>query len=194
MTQKSHQRAVLRRDEEKRAPVNTSRGSVIDEAALSKAIREKGVRAGLDVFANEPSSPQGIFSDPVVKEPGVYGTHHVGASTDQAQNAIAAEVVRIVKMYQTSGEVPNCVNRVDATPATNLLTVRHLNRPGVLAHIFYTLGQAKINVEEMENVIYAGAKPRCARIQLDDAPNEEHLNTIRKNENVLSVTLTQIPK
>jgi D-3-phosphoglycerate dehydrogenase len=174
--------------------VNTSRGTVIDQAALAKAIREKGVRAGLDVFASEPATPQGSFSDPIVREPGVYGTHHVGASTDQAQNAIAAEVVRVVKVYQATGEVPNCINRAEATPATNLLTVRHLNRPGVLAHIFYTLGQAKINVEEMENVIYAGAEAACARIQLDDAPSQEHLNTIRKNDNVLSVTLTQIPK
>ncbi|MBC8646437.1 MAG: hydroxyacid dehydrogenase, partial [Thermoanaerobaculia bacterium] len=35
--------------------VNTSRAEVVDEAALDRAVREKGVRAGLDVFAAEPS-------------------------------------------------------------------------------------------------------------------------------------------
>lgn len=174
--------------------INTSRGSVVDEAALTKAIREKGIRAGLDVFANEPGGGTGDFTNPIVNEPGVYATHHVGASTDQAQHAIAAETVRIIETYIKTGEVPNCVNRADLTPATTLLTVRHLNRPGVLAHVFYTLGQAGINVEEMENVIYDGARAACARIQLDDLPNESHLTAIGGNENVLSVTLTQIPK
>ncbi|HRP63308.1 MAG TPA: 3-phosphoglycerate dehydrogenase family protein [Phycisphaerales bacterium] len=174
--------------------INTSRGSVVDQDAMTAAIREKGIRVGLDVFANEPSGGTGAFTDPIVKEPCVYGTHHVGASTDQAQNAIAAEAVRIVATYMKSGEVPNCVNRAASTPATILLTVRHLNRPGVLAHVFYTLGQAGINVEEMENVIYDGARAACARIQLDDMPRPEHLTAINANENVLSVTLSRIRK
>lgn len=174
--------------------INTSRGSVVDQAALTAAIRERGVRAGLDVFADEPAGGTGEFSSAIVQEPGVYGTHHVGASTDQAQQAIAAEAVRIVQQYINSGEVPNCVNRAALTPATNLLTVRHLNRPGVLAHVFYTLGQAGINVEEMENIIYDGARAACARIQLDDLPNEQHLAAISTNENILSVTLTRIRK
>ncbi len=174
--------------------INTSRGSVVDEAALRIAIREKGIRAGLDVYAAEPPGVEGRFEDPIVKDPCVYGTHHVGASTDQAQHAIAAEVVRIVEAYQHAGAVPNCVNRAVMTAATNLLTVRHLNRPGVLAHVFYTLGQAGINVEEMENVIYEGAHAACARIQLDEQPTQEHVNAIRANEDVLSVEVAVIRK
>ncbi len=174
--------------------INTSRGSVVDETALTKAIREKGIRAGLDVFADEPGGGTGEFKSPIVGEPGVYGTHHVGASTDQAQLAIAEEAVRILEEYSSTGEVPNCVNRAATTAATILLTVRHLNKPGVLAHVFYTLGQAGINVEEMENIIYDEAKAACARIQLDDMPGEEHLKTIGANEHVLSVTLAKIRK
>jgi D-3-phosphoglycerate dehydrogenase len=172
--------------------INTSRGSVVDEAALTKAVREKSLRAGLDVYGTEPGSSTGEFTDPIAQEAGVYGTHHVGASTEQAQQAIAAEAVRIIDTYVRTGAVPNCVNRAQATSATNLLTVRHLNRPGVLAHIFYTLGQAGINVEEMENVIYEGALAACARIQLDDRPKPEHINAIRANDDVLSVALAQI--
>ena len=72
--------------------------------------------------------------------------------------------------------------------------MRHHNRPGVLAHVFYTLGQAGINVEEMENVIYEGHEAACARIQLDAAPSDEHLKAIGSNENVLSIDVTRIKK
>jgi len=174
--------------------VNTSRGSVVDQTSMTAAIREKKLRAALDVFAKEPASGTGTFEDPIVKEPGVYGTHHVGASTDQAQQAVAAETVRIVREFVTSGRVPNCINRAASTTATTLLSVRHLNRPGVLAHIFYTLGQAKINVEEMENIIYAGADAALARIQLDAAPTPENLEHIARGEHVLAVGISQIAR
>jgi D-3-phosphoglycerate dehydrogenase len=174
--------------------INTSRGSVVDEHALAEVIRSKQIRAGLDVFADEPAGGTGTFANELVGMPGVYGTHHVGASTDQAQAAIAAETIRIVREYMVTGHVPNCVNRAASTPATTLLTVRHLNRPGVLAHIFYILGQAHINVEDMENVIYHGAKAACARIQLDDKPANDVVEALRKNDNVLSVSVASLRK
>ena len=92
--------------------VNTSRGGVVDEEALKKAIREKGIRAGLDVFAQEPSSAAGTFEDDIVGVEGViYGTHHIGASTDQAQMAIAEETIRILRQYRDQEQVPNVVNQ-----------------------------------------------------------------------------------
>lgn len=94
--------------------INTSRGEVVDYAALEKAIREKGIRAGLDVYAKEPSSTTGTFEEAIVGLPNVYGTHHIGASTDQAQDAVAEETVRILQVYTETGEIPNVVN----APAT----------------------------------------------------------------------------
>lgn len=90
--------------------INTSRGSVVDEAALAEAVKSKGVRAGLDVFAGEPSEGKAAWTTPLAALPGVYTTHHVGASTDQAQNAVADEVVRIVKVFRQSGRAENRVN------------------------------------------------------------------------------------
>jgi D-3-phosphoglycerate dehydrogenase / 2-oxoglutarate reductase len=90
--------------------INCARGEIVDSAALTDAIRAKKLRAGLDVFGDEPSGATGDFTDPIVKEPGVYGTHHIGASTDQAQEAIAAETVRIVKSFKDTGIAPNAVN------------------------------------------------------------------------------------
>ncbi len=90
--------------------INTSRGELVDHDALRAAIHARQIRAGLDVFAVEPSATTGPFTDPIVREPGVYGTHHIGASTEQAQDAIAAETVRIVKSFIETGRAPNAVN------------------------------------------------------------------------------------
>ncbi|MBL8999850.1 MAG: hypothetical protein JNK25_01785 [Phycisphaerae bacterium] len=90
--------------------INTSRGSVVDEAALRSAIKEKGLRAGLDVFEGAPAEAQALWDCPTASLPGVYCTHHVGASTDQAQNAVAEETVRIVRVYKAEKRFINCVN------------------------------------------------------------------------------------
>ncbi|MGH3449328.1 MAG: hydroxyacid dehydrogenase, partial [Haloechinothrix sp.] len=69
----------------------------------------KGVRAGLDVLADEPGQGTGAIDSRLARHPNVYGTHHIGASTEQAQEAIGAEVVRMVAAFE-SGEVLHCVN------------------------------------------------------------------------------------
>jgi len=171
--------------------INTSRGAVVDQEALVAGIRDKGIRAGLDVYDNEPGSSSAEFATPVAEEATFVGTHHVGASTEQAQQAIAMEAVRVINHYRDSGEVLNCVNRAARSTATCVLTVRHRNRPGVLAHVFQVLSEASINVEEMENVLYEGAEAACARIQLGSAPSAEHLDTVRARcADILSMELS----
>jgi D-3-phosphoglycerate dehydrogenase / 2-oxoglutarate reductase len=173
--------------------INTSRGSVVDEAALAQAVQEKRIRAGLDVFESEPAGSTGSIANPIVQVPGVYGTHHVGASTDQAQVAIAHEVIRIVQTFQTTGEVPNVVNRLARSSATHVLSIRHRNRPGVLAHVFGVLAGGAINVEEVENIIYHGAQATLARIHLDGVPDLGALDRIRAgNSDIISVELSEI--
>jgi D-3-phosphoglycerate dehydrogenase len=159
--------------------INTARGEVVDAAALEAAVKEKGMRVGLDVFAAEPSAATGAFADSLVALPGVYGTHHIGASTDQAQEAIAAETVRIVQTFTDTGRVPNVVNLARQSPATHLLVVRHRDRPGVLAHVLGQLRAAHLNVQEMENIIFDGAQAAVARINLDGAPPDATLEAIR---------------
>jgi D-3-phosphoglycerate dehydrogenase len=173
--------------------INTARGSVLDEAALEQAVRAKGIRAGLDVFQNEPGTGPAEFTSGVARLPGVYGTHHIGASTDQAQVAIAHEVIRIVQSFQATGEVPNVVNRLAKSSATHVLTIRHRNRPGVLAHVFSVLAGASINVEEVENIIYHGAHATLARIHLDGQPDPGSLSRIRDgNPDIISAELSLI--
>ncbi|MEA2553701.1 MAG: D-3-phosphoglycerate dehydrogenase / 2-oxoglutarate reductase [Fimbriimonadaceae bacterium] len=95
--------------------VNTSRAEVVDQNALLKAVQEKNVRAGLDVFEGEPTGAEGTYDGPLRTNSNVYCTHHIGASTDQAQEAVAMEVVRIVSNFQATGHAPNVVNNVPAT-------------------------------------------------------------------------------
>ena len=173
--------------------INTARGEVVDHAALERAVRERGIRVGLDVFAAEPTGATGAFSDPIVALPNVYGTHHIGASTDQAQEAIAAETVRIVASYKDTGKVPNVVNLAKKTPATHMLVVRHRDRPGVLAHVFDHLRSGNINVQETENVIFEGAQAAVARINLDGAPSDALLAAMQGgNGDILDLHLVTI--
>jgi len=172
--------------------VNTSRGDVVDQPALEAAIAEKGLRAGLDVFAKEPAGGTGAFEDGIARLPAVIGTHHVGASTEQAQNAIAEETVRIVAAFASTGDVPNAVNLASRTPATHVLSVRHRDRIGVLAHVFGVLRAAGINVEKTENVVFAGAEAACAQIQVGSAPQAGVLEEIRGCADVLSVSVRAV--
>ena len=175
--------------------INTARGEVVDAAAVADAVRDRGLRVGLDVFANEPSGATGDFADPLVAQPGVYGTHHIGASTEQAQEAIAAETVRIVTTYKETGRVPNVVNLARKTPATHMLVVRHRDRPGVLAHVFDQLRQANLNVQETENIVFEGAEAAVARINLDGRPSTDVCERIKTgNDNVFDLQVVDLQR
>src|SRR5262249_5053036 len=140
---------------------------------------QKGLRVALDVYDREPASGVGAFEDELGRMPGVYGTHHVGASTEQAQAAIAEETIRIVRAFVERGQVPNCVNVAAASPAAFQLLVRHYDKVGVLAEVLGAIRRHSINVEEMENIIFEGAQAACAKIRLKSRPPAELLAEIR---------------
>jgi D-3-phosphoglycerate dehydrogenase len=173
--------------------INTARGEIVDEEALKDAICKQGIRAGLDVFAQEPAGGTGEFTSQIAQSAPIYGTHHIGASTEQAQEAIAAEAVRIVRVFQETGKPPNVVNLARQTPATCTLVVRHLDRPGVLASVLDAVSAAKINVQEMENVVFEGAEAAVARVNLETIPSEATLQLARTaNPNILELSLIRL--
>jgi D-3-phosphoglycerate dehydrogenase len=185
--------ALLERLQPGTIVINTARGEVVDYTALADVVRRKSIRVGLDVFANEPAAATGDFTDDLVKLPGVYGTHHIGASTDQAQEAIAAETVRIVRSYKETGHVPNVVNLAKRTPATHMLVVRHRDRPGVLAHVFNHLRKDNLNVQETENIVFEGAEAAVARINLDGQPSAPLCERIKaENSDILDLQVVQL--
>lgn len=173
--------------------VNTARGEIVDYAALATAVKERNLRVALDVYAKEPSTPVAEFADPLVSLPNVYGTHHIGASTDQAQEVIAAETVRIVKSFRETGRAPNVVNLSRQTPATHVMVVRHRDRPGVLATIFDVLRDDEVNVQETENIVFTGAQAAVARINLDGPPDDRVIQHLKNsNPNILDVTVVPL--
>ncbi|HEY0098173.1 MAG TPA: 3-phosphoglycerate dehydrogenase family protein [Pyrinomonadaceae bacterium] len=173
--------------------INTARGEVVDQNALLAAMHTRGLRAGLDVFAAEPAGATGEFTDEIAREANLYGTHHIGASTDQAQEAIAAETVRIIRTFKETGKVPNVVNLAARTPATHLLVVRHRDRPGVLAQVLDAIRAAHINVQEMENIVFEGAEAAVARINLEAAPPATTLEKLRtENADIIELDLLEL--
>lgn len=173
--------------------INTARAEVVVQAALARAVRERGIRAGLDVFSGEPETSIGQVSDEIFQLEGVIGTHHIGASTGQAQRAIADETVRIISEYMRARHAPHTVNLAKKTPATHLLVVTHYDRVGVLAGVLDQIREAGINVEDMDNIVFQGAKAAVARIQLTKAPPKKVLEVMASDpEKVIRLSLIRL--
>lgn len=167
--------------------LNTSRGEVVDEAALLAAMDARGIRAGLDVWPNEPSGKSADWTSALSSHPSVVGTHHIGASTEQAQNAVAAGTVEVITAY-THGRVLNWVNLESESSGAAILTVRHLDKVGVLAKVFDSLREAGLNVSQMDNEIFSGAVAAVASINLDAMPSVELLQALRSDADILDVS------
>lgn len=169
--------------------LHTARGGVVDDEALRAAVAAGRLRAGVDVFEGEPGGSEGELSSALAGTAGVYGTPHIGASTDQAESAIADEVVRIVRDYGRQGVVHNAVNLVGDRPERHAIVVRHLDRVGVLAAVLAALRREQLNVKEMQNVVFVGNEAACATITVERAPSPALLTELRTDERVIAVDL-----
>ncbi len=168
--------------------INTSRGDVVNTAALKAAIKEKGLRVALDVFENEPAPGVAPFEDRELAAATVC-TPHIGASTDQSSEAIADEVVNIVRSYRDTGKPRNAVNIRAKSCATISLVVRHYNHVGVLAGVLGELRNQGVNIEEMENMIFEGGATASCTLRLDDMPSDAVLKAINQNADIIQVSL-----
>ncbi|MGH1348265.1 MAG: NAD(P)-dependent oxidoreductase [Nannocystales bacterium] len=172
--------------------LHTARGGVVDDAALRDAVSSGKVRAGLDVFEEEPAGGDAAFETPLQNVAGIYGTPHIGASTEQAQLATAAEVVRIIGGYMDSGEVANVVNVVPQRETGWSIVVRHRDRVGVLASVLQSLREEDTNVQEMQNVIFRGNEAASATIVVQREPTDGLLTKLRAHQDILSVEVRAI--
>lgn len=184
-------RAFLSRMKRGAILLNTSRGDLIDEQALLEALDDHDLRAGLDVYADEPGTGRAEWASPLARHPHVVGTHHIGASTQQAQDAVAAGVVELIDAF-VRGEARNCVNLTPSRIGSATLTVRHLDRVGVLAHVLDRLSRARLNVEHMENRVFRGGGAAVATIDVAGPVSEELLADLDALPDVLGVSATSI--
>jgi D-3-phosphoglycerate dehydrogenase len=168
--------------------INTSRADVIVEEDMLEAIKEKNIRVALDVFKDEPESKTGEVKSVLKDNPNIYVTHHIGASTEQAQNAVAAETVKIIKDYISSGIIAHWINRAKVSEAKYQIVVKHFDRPGVLASILDVIREGNINIEEIENVIFEDGIAASCTMKLKMPVNADKLKRMQENPDVLSVS------
>ena len=170
--------------------LNTSRGEIVDEEALLRALEERGMRAGLDVFRGEPTGADPDWRSPLASHPSVTGTHHIGASTVQASEDIADGIVEVLEAFAT-GEVLNCVNRAERPMGRSTIVVRHRDQVGVLAGILMALRASGINVLQMRNEIVAGPKHHAAvaTIRVSRRPSRKVLAELTEMEAVHGLRL-----
>lgn len=169
--------------------IHTSRGGVVDDAALASAIAKGRLRAGLDVFEGEPADAKTEWRCALTDSHGVYGTPHIGASTEQAEDAIAVEVVRIIRDYLGQGVVHNCVNVQRQRGEGCTVVVRHLDRVGVLAAVLDAFREEQVNVQEMQNVIFDGNAAASATITLAREPSRELVAKLEARDDVIAVSV-----
>lgn len=172
--------------------INTSRQDIIVEEDLLEAIKEKNIRYACDVFKGEPESKSGEVSSRLQNNPNIYVTHHIGASTEQAQDAVAEETVNIIKKFVHSGVIDHWVNRAKKTDAHFQLVVKHYDKPGVLASVLDVIRGGSINIEEIENIIFEGGVAACCTLKLKNAASADMLKKISENASVLSVSHVEI--
>jgi len=172
--------------------INTTRAAVVDEDALAWALDEKDVRAGIDVMEGEPSAKRADFEHPLADHPHLYMSHHIGASTQQAQDATALEAARVIRTFDKEGDVPNCVNLAEQTQATHQITVRHRDQVGVLAGVLDEMRRANWNIQEMSNRIFEGGGAAVASIRFNGPFRKEVAERIEESDDVFAVSVNKI--
>jgi D-3-phosphoglycerate dehydrogenase len=172
--------------------IHTARGGVVDDAALADAVARGHLRAALDVFEDEPKPAEAPFHSALRTVDGVYATPHIGASTEQAEAAIADETVRIIHDYRDRGVVHHAVNVVTDRPARWTIVVRHLDRVGVLAGVLGALREDQLNVQEMQNTVFSGNQAASATITLEREPSRAMLDALRAQADILAVEVRAV--
>lgn len=194
----SHTRGVVSRGVLEALPdgaivVNTARSEVLDYEALSDLIPKKNLRVGLDVFTTEPDKGSAPFESALLSRGSVYGTPHIGASTEQAQKAIALETARIIRSFMTEETIPNVVNIAASSPARYAVVLRMLDKVGVLANTLSVFKRHGINIEEISNTVFEGAIATCTKMRVSGRPSDACLKEISAFGEVLHVDVVALP-
>jgi len=169
--------------------LNTARGATINGPALLDALNTTDLRCGLDVFPDEPKGGDGAIDSEIARHPQVVGTHHIGASTHQAQKATAVGTVETIEAF-VRGELMNCVNMETQATGAGMLIVRHQDKVGVLAEVLQMLRSESVNVQQMENRVFRGGSAAVAAIGVDPMPSPDALAAILAVAEVIGVHCT----
>jgi D-3-phosphoglycerate dehydrogenase / 2-oxoglutarate reductase len=171
--------------------INTARADlVVEEDLLERLEKVKGFWYGSDVFSAEPADKKAVYENKLAKHPKVVGTHHIGASTKEAETAIGIEAVRMVKEYGSMKKVNNCVNLATDIKTTHSMSVKYASTVGMLGSILAPFNEHKLKIEELKNEVFKDRAACVATIHFtgDVAKKEELVAAIAKIPGVLDTT------
>jgi D-3-phosphoglycerate dehydrogenase len=162
--------------------LNFSRDTLVDNAAMAKALEEGRVARYITDFA----TPEVLAMKNVLAMP------HLGASTAEAEDNCAMMAVREMMDYLDNGNITNSVNypAVDMGPKREGLTrfaILHRNAPNMLGQITAILGEDNCNIDNLTNK--ARGEHACTMFDLDQAPSAETIEKLREVEGVRRVRI-----
>lgn len=166
--------------------------SSIDETAVAEAVRTRHLRAAFDFTTTHAGRESSRIRSHLAELPGVLVTYGLANRTQQARESIATEVVQIVREFLIAGNVRNCVNLMERSPATWLLALRLRDAVGVMAAIMEAIRSDGINAEEITTRVFTGARAAWCTIALDERPSAEAVEAIRNINGVLHLELRAV--
>ena len=171
--------------------INTARGDLVVEEDLIAHLNEmKDFYYACDVIQGEPAAKKAPFESQLAKHPKVFATHHIGASTKQAESAIGVEAVRMVKEYGTTKTVCNCVNMATDIKVTHKISVKYASSVGILGAIMAVFTPYNLRIEEVRNEVFKERHACVAGINFTGPidKKDEIVATLAKIGGVLDVT------
>jgi D-3-phosphoglycerate dehydrogenase len=172
--------------------VHVGHPAIIDEEAVADAVKRKQLRVAMDFYFPDTEEGPARVRQRMRELPGVIVTKRLGSATFQAQESIAAEIVRVIRHFLVTGEAQNCVNLLDRSNAAWQLAMRLRDTPGVMAAIMEVVRSEGINAEEINTRVFAGSKAAWCMISLAERPSGDAIAAIRKIEGVLHLELRAV--
>jgi len=171
--------------------INVARGNLVNEEdVLEHLDKVKDFWYGADVFKGEPASKEADFDHKLAKHPKVVGSHHVGASTQEAETAIGIEVARMVKEYGATKKVNNCVNLATNIKKIHCISVNYVSKIGSLGAILAILEKNELRIEELKNEVLKDKKACAAVIYFtgDITKKDKIIGEIKNLDGAIDVT------
>ena len=171
--------------------LNLSRGFIVDIDAMAANIKNgKIAGAAVDVFPEEPRSPDDNFISPLQNLPNVLLTPHIGGNTEEAQYNIAEFVSNKLIEYIKTGSTFTSVNfpriQLPSLTGSHRLLHIHKNLPGVLSQINTIFARNSVNVEsqflrtnEKIGYVVTDVDKKYKDSLLEDLKNVDHTIKVR---------------
>lgn len=136
---------ALRRMKDGVRIINFARDILVNDEDMKKALAEGKVKCYVTDFPNTATANM----------PGALVLPHLGASTEEAEDNCAVMAVEEIQDYLDNGNIKNSVNFPDVDAgicqSTGRIAILHRNVPNMLSRITSALGDANINIENMQN-------------------------------------------